>query len=451
MDTEFLARVQFALTIAFHYLFPPMSIGLSVLIILFLGAHLKTKDPIYHRIGKFLVKIFSLSFAVGVTTGLVMELQFGLNWSEFSRFIGDIASGLLGSETMIAFFIESTFLGILLFGWNRVSPVTHFISAIMVSVGAHLSATWIIMLNSWMNSPAGHRIVNTPYGPRAEVVDIWEVAFNPSTIERLSHVLTAAWLTGAFLFLSICCYYLLKKRHVEFAKKSLQLLFPYMAIVVILQTMSAHASATGLVHRQPEKLAALEGLFKTEEYSAMSLFGIVNEAEQRMDYELYIPGLLSLLAYNNFKTPVKGLDQFPKEDHPPVALTYYSYRTMLGMWGAIASIVAFGYYLMRKNRLWDHELYLKGAIPAFLIPQIANQAGWFSAEWGRQPWLVYGLLRRSEGFSKIVPAHEVLIGSVLFGAAYILVIILFVYLMIEKITHGPEEQHEESSITTQEV
>jgi cytochrome d ubiquinol oxidase subunit I len=449
MDTEFLARVQFALTIAFHYLFPPMSIGLSVLVVLFLGLHLKTQNPIYHRIGKFLVKLFALSFAIGVATGIVMEMQFGLNWANFSRFIGDVASGLLGSETMIAFFIESTFLAVLLFGWDKVSPKIHFLSAILVSVGAHLSALWIVMLNSWMNTPAGFQIVQTPQGPRAEVTDIWAVAFNPSAMERFSHVITAAWLTGGFLFLSICCYYLLKKRHIEFSKASLKVLMPYLAVVLLLQSMSAHASAVGVAHRQPEKLAALEGLFKTEPSSAMSLFGIVNEEEQKMDYELYVPGVLSFLVHNNFTTPVAGLDQFPKENHPPVRLTYYSYRTMLGVWGGIASVILLGYWLLKKEKIWEHTLYQKAAIGAFMLPQIGNQAGWFSAEWGRQPWLVYGLMRRSEGFSSSVPPYEILVGSIMFTVVYSIVIALTVYLMLEKINHGPEEAHETPMLTHQ--
>jgi len=223
MDVEMLARVQFAITVGFHFLYPPLSIGLSLFLIILQYNYIKTRQQLWANLVRFLIKIFALTFAVGVATGIVMEFEFGTNWERYSRFVGDVFGSPLAAEGVFAFFLESTFLGVLLFGWNKVKPRTHFISTIMVSLGAHLSAFWIIVANSWMQTPAGYKIVGEGASMRAEITDFWAMVFNPSTIDRYIHTIIAAWLTGAFLFFAINAYYMLKKRHIDMARPSFKI------------------------------------------------------------------------------------------------------------------------------------------------------------------------------------------------------------------------------------
>lgn len=438
MNPEFLARLQFALTISFHYLFPPLSMGLGILIVIAKGLHLKTKAIEHDKIARFLTRIFALTFAVGVATGVIMEFQFGMNWSGFSRFAGDISSALLSSETLIAFFLESTFLAILVFGWDRVSAKVHFFSAMMVALGAHISAFWILVFNSWMNTPAGYKLVDHAGAIRAEVDSLWDVVFNPSSIDRIAHTVLGAWLSGSFLVVSIASYYLIKKRHIEIAKKMMALSLSFATVTLVLQFVSGHQSGQRLAKYQPVKLAAMEGLYKTQEYSPMSLMGIIDDENETIKFNIEVPGGLSFLAHNNFKKPVMGLDQVAKEDRPPIAQVYYSYHLMLMMWGTMISLAGISLLAWKKNTLWENKWLLRGLAFSFLIPQLGNQAGWFAAEVGRQPWLVQGLLRRGEGFSKTVPPGEMLFGIIIFSLIFILLLGAFSYVMFKKVVQGPE-------------
>ena len=277
MDAMFLSRIQFAVTIAFHYLFPPLSIGLGLLLVFMEGLYLKTKNPLYHQMTRFWVKIFGLIFALGVASGIVMEFQFGTNWSTYSRYVGDVFGSALAAEGIFAFFLESGFLAILLFGWNKVKPKTHFFSTIMVCLGAHFSAVWIVVANSWQQTPAGHHIVQTETGFRAEIVDFWQMVFNPSSMDRLSHVYMGAWQAGAFFVLSVSAYYLLKKKHIEFSKTSFKIALVLAAFASTLQLVTGHSSAVGVSEHQPAKLAAMEAHYPENEPAPLYLFGWVNE------------------------------------------------------------------------------------------------------------------------------------------------------------------------------
>lgn len=440
MDPVILSRIQFALTIAFHYLYPPISIGLGVILVIMEGLYLKTRNKIYEQMTKFWVKIFGLVFAMGVATGIVMEFQFGTNWATYSRFVGDVFGSALAAEGIFAFFLESGFLAILLFGWNKVSPKVHFFSTVMVSLGSMFSAVWIVVANSWMQTPAGFHIVGTRSLARAEITDFWALVFNPSSMDRLSHVLSGCWQAGAWFVLSVSAYYLLKKQHVEFAKRSLTIGLGLAVFASIFQLGTGHASAITVSKYQPAKLAAFEGHFEAEAPGTLNLFGWVNEKAERVDFALGIPGALSFLVHFDFSKPLRGLKAFPREDWPPLQITFQAYHLMVAIGMALIGLSLLGLFLALRRRLFQSAWYLKLLVPAVLLPQIANQVGWAAAEVGRQPWIVYGILRTSEGASRNVPAGQILASLILFTLVYLLLFVLFIFLLDQKIRKGPVEE-----------
>lgn len=438
MDVVFLSRLLFGLNISFHYLFPPLSIGLGVILIIMEGTYLITKNPVYERMTRFWVKIFALIFAIGVATGLVQIFGFGTNWAAFSRFVGDVFGSILGAEGIFAFFLEAGFLAILLFGWERVSSKVHFLSTIMVTFGAHFSAVWIVIANSWMQTPAGHKIVGEGSARHAEMVNFWRVLNNPSAMDRLIHVIIAAWLTGAFLVISVSAYYLLKRRHVDLAHKSFRIGLIVATLAVVLQFFSGDSSARGVAVNQPIKLAAFEGVFETQTPSSLWVVGIVKEKEQRV-VGISLPGLLSFLVYRNFQEGVPGLDQFPRELWPPVHVVFQTYHGMIFMWVLMATGVILGLFAWKRGRILESKWTLRFLILSVIFPEIGNQLGWYSAEIGRQPWVVNGLLKTADGVTKNLSAAPVVFSLVLFSCIYALLFILFIYLLNHKIQHGPEE------------
>lgn len=439
MDVEILARLQFALTIMFHYIYPPLSIGLGVIMVIIEGMYLWTGDHLYRTTAQFWTKVFALTFAIGVATGIVMEFEFGTNWAAYSRYVGDVFGSALAAEGVFAFFLESGFLALLLFGWDRIGPRLHFFSTLMVALGAHFSAIWIVVANSWMQTPAGYHIVGEGMHARAEIIDFWAMVFNPSAMTRLLHTLIGCWLAGAFLVISVAAYYLLKGRHHSFARLSLKVGLFVASISVVLQAFSGDHSGEIVAKHQPAKLAALEGVFKTEKGAPLALFGIPNQAEGRLDYAVKIPKLLSWLAFGSFDAEVQGLDAIPKEDWPRVAITFSSFHLMLAMWGLMLATCLLGIYLWLKGRLLTSPWGLRLLMLSALYPQIGNQAGWVCAETGRYPWIVQGHLRISEGLSKAVSAQQVLGSIIMFGILYFFLLLLFLYLLNEKIKHGPSD------------
>lgn len=451
-DPEFIARLQFAFTVGFHFIFPPLSIGLGILLIIMEGLYLKTRNKLYENMTKFWVKIFALTFAVGVATGIVMEFEFGTNWATYSRFVGDVFGSALAAEGIFAFFLESGFLAILVFGWNKVSPKMHFFSTIMVTFGAHLSAVWIIVANSWQQTPAGFHLATYEIGgnvfTRAEITDFWAMVFNPSSMDRLFHTIVGSWMAGAFLVISVSAYYLIKRKHLDFAQKGLTISLIVATFASILQVFVGHSSAVGVAKNQPAKLAAFEAHYDSSAIAPLYLFGWVDDNNQKVDFGIQIPGLLSYLIYGDFNTKVKGLNAFIKEDRPPVNLVFQSYHFMVALGFLMIGLSVLGLFLLWRNKLFENKLILKILVPSVILPQLALQLGWISAEVGRQPWIVYGLLRTKDAFSKTVSSGEVWFSMILFTLIYILLFILFLFLLDRKIKHGPDEIGQNEDIYT---
>lgn len=439
MDVLILSRIQFAFTIGFHYIYPQLSVGISVLLVIIEGMYLLTKDEFYKQMAKFWVKIFALTFALGVATGIVMEFEFGTNWATYSRYVGDIFGSALAAEGIFAFFLESGFLAILLFGWNRVKPATHFFATLMVALGAHFSAIWITVANSWMQTPAGFHIVGEGMKARAEVTDFWAMALNPSSLDRIYHVYMGCWQSGAWLALSVSAYYLLKKRHAAFAQSTMKIGLLLAVVSSLLQLHSGSTSAEGVAKHQPAKLAAMEGHFPASAPAGMYLGGVVDVKGERV-YGVEVPGMLSWLVYGDPSAPVTGLNAFPPENRPPVQAVFQAYHAMIVIGMGLIGLSLLGMFLWWRGKLFDNKWVLRLFVIAVLGPQIANQLGWFTAEVGRQPWIVYNLLRTSEGLSKTVQANQVLASLILFSLVYVLLFALFIFLLDHKIRRGPVDE-----------
>lgn len=440
MDVELLSRLQFALTVSFHYIFPPMSIGLGLLMVIMEGLYLKTKNPQYEALAKFWTKIFAITFTIGVATGVVMEFEFGTNWATYSRFVGDIFGSPLAIEGLFAFALESTFLGILVFGWNKTKPRTHFIATLGVWLGSMLSAIWIVVANSWQQTPTGFQLVGEGMKVRAEITDFWAMVFNPSSVDRVMHVWLGAFLVGTFMVMAVHAWYLLKGRHIEISKKAFKIALVITAIVSISQLGSGHSSANIVAKHQPTKLAAMEGHWDPSAPADMYLFGYIDKKAEKT-VGLAVPGGLSFLIHQDFKAPVEGLKAVPKADRPgPLNIVFQSYHIMivLGMFFIGFSMIML--FLWWKGKLFEYKWVLWGTVFSVILPQICNQVGWYAAEIGRQPWIVHKLLRTSDALSKSVQAEHVIFSIILFAIIYIILFALFIYLLRKRILIGPEEK-----------
>lgn len=439
MDVEILSRIQFAFTVSFHYIYPPLSIGLGLIMVALEGQYLRTGNKEYHVLAKFWTKIFALTFGIGVATGIVMEFEFGTNWATYSRYVGDVFGSALAAEGIFAFALESGFLGVLLFGWNRVSPRVHFIATLGVWLGSMFSAVWIVVANSWQQTPAGFHVVGEGLDARAEITDFWAMVFNPSSVERLVHVWLGAFLAGAFLVLSVHAYYLLRNRHVELSKKAFKIALIVATIVSLGQLVAGHASADGVAENQPAKLAALEGHFEANAPADMYLMGWVDKESQQVT-GIPIPGGLSFLLHSDFNEPVTGLNAFPIEDQPPALnaiFQFYHFMVAFGM--LMIGLTLYASFQWWRGKLFEQRWLLWVFVFAVLLPNLANQFGWFAAEMGRQPWVVYGLLRTSDALSASVQANQVLFSLIMFFLIYALLFALFIYMLNKKIKHGPSE------------
>ena len=447
METEILARVQFALTIAFHYIYPPLSIGLGLLMVAFKGIYLRTGKKEYDTLARFWTRIFSLTFGLGVATGIVMEFEFGTNWATYSRYVGDIFGSALAAEGVFAFALESTCLGIVLFGWNKVKPIWHFLATLGVFLGSMCSAIWIVIANSWQQTPAGYVIAGEGMQAKAVITDFWAMVFNPSSIDRIWHVWQGAFLAGIFLVLSVHAWYLLKGRHVEISKKAFKVTLIIGTIVCLLQLVSGHSSADGVAKNQPEKLAAMEGHFKTGPGDAY-IIGWVDKKNEET-HGLSIPKGLSYMVHFNGDAPVTGLDQYPEEDRPgQVNAVFQFYHIMVAIGMFLIALTLYASFLLWRGKLYNKRWLLHIFVWSVLLPQIGNQVGWFAAEMGRQPWIVYKLLRTSEALSKSVSANQILFAIILFTVIYIILFALFIYLMNKKIVHGIDEHEGQEQLQT---
>ncbi|MHB8897883.1 MAG: cytochrome ubiquinol oxidase subunit I [Thermoguttaceae bacterium] len=467
-DVALLSRLQFAFTIMVHYLFPPLSIGLSVLLVVFEAIWLKTGDPGWHRLTRFWVKLFAVTFAVGVATGLVMEFQFGTNWAVYSRFVGDVFGSALAAEGIFAFFLESGFLAVLVFGWDRVGKKMHFFSTLMVSLGSIFSSIWIVVANSWQQTPAGHHFVAAARGERAEIVDFWSLVFNPSTLERLVHVWIGAMLTGTFFVMSISAYYLLKNRHVVFARRSFTVALILGTIAAVAAPISGDSSARLVAREQPSKLAAMEGLYETTHGpTPITVVGLPDQEARQVKYAIRIPAGLTLLTYRDTTTPVVGLDHFRPEDRPPVLIPFVGFHLMVAIGTLLVAMTLTALFFLWRGRLLEQRWLLWGFVLAIVPVYLANQAGWVVAEVGRQPWIVqaefapvlaarndpqifyryYQMdftapakgLRTHDAVSGVL-TREMVVGSLaMFGVIYLLLVMVWVFVLNTKIHAGPEE------------
>lgn len=444
MDVEILSRIQFAFTVSFHYIYPPLSIGLGLIMVILEGLYLRTKNEAYHILARFWTKIFALTFGIGVATGIVMEFEFGTNWATYSRYVGDVFGSALAAEGIFAFALESGFLGVLLFGWNRVSPLVHFIATLGVWLGSMFSAVWIVVANSWQQTPAGFHVVGEGMDARAEITDFWAMVFNPSSVDRLTHVWVGALLAGAFLVLSVHAYYLLRDRHVELSKKAFKIALAVATVLSLGQLLLGHKSADGVAVNQPAKLAAFEGHFDSLAVADMYLIGWVDKKTQEVT-GIGLPGGLSFLLHQDFSTPVTGLNAFP-EDERPTALNaifqFYHFMVAFGM--MMIALTLYASWQWWRGKLFEQRWLLWAFVFAVLLPNLANQFGWFAAEMGRQPWVVYGLLRTSDALSQAVTAEQVLFSLILFFFIYALLFVLFIYLLNKKIKAGPGSPSTES-------
>ena len=437
LDAEFLAKLQFAFTIMFHYIFPPFNIGLGLLLVIFESLFLISGEKIYETITRFWIKIFAACFSVGVATGIVMEFEFGTNWATYSRFVGDVFGSPLAAEGIFAFFLESGFLAILLFGWGRVKPWLHLFSTIMVAFGSIMSAFWIVAANSWQQTPVAYEIVEHAGMTRAIITDFWGMVFNPSSMIRFTHVIFGAFLQGSFLVMSVAAFYYLKNKYQHFAVRSFVIALILGCLTSILQLFIGHKHGEVVAQYQPAKLAGYEGLYQTSREAPLFLLGY-SDPEKKETIGIKIPGMLSYLVHGDKQTEVKGLSEFPESDWPPVGMIFQTYHLMvaLGMFFIVLTLLAFIYLL--KGKFFRQKWLLRIFVISVILPVFANQLGWVSAERGRQPWIVQDLLRTSEGISKSVSADEILTSLILFIVVYILLFLVWIYIMDKEIRHGPD-------------
>ena len=442
MDVATLSRIQFAITIMFHYLFPPLAIGMGAFLVFLEARYLKTRDVQYEVATKFWVKIFALNFALGVASGIVMEFQFGTNWAVYSRYVGDVFGSALAAEGIFAFFLESGFLAVLVFGWDKVSARMHFFATLMVALGSIFSAIWIVVAISWQQTPAGFVIRDfvTPAGivKRAELTDFWKVVFNPSAMDRLVHVLIGAFVLGSFFVLSISAFYLLKNRHVDFARKSFTTALVVAAVASVAILISGDSQGRLVARYQPAKLAAIEGIFKSTEAGApMHIFGIPDAKSGTVHWNVEIPGLLSFLVHRDLSKPVPGLDRF-EPDTPPVALPFFSFHIMVVLGIYFIVLTWYAVWSRWRGSLFDRKWLLWIFVFSVIGPFAANELGWITAEVGRQPWIVYNQLRTADAVSRSLNASQVVGSIIMFGVIYALLFALWIYLLNDKIQKGPE-------------
>ncbi|MFN2193611.1 MAG: cytochrome ubiquinol oxidase subunit I [Candidatus Promineifilaceae bacterium] len=452
MDALFLARSQFAITTVYHFFFVPLTLGLSIIVAIMETLYVRTNKDSYKRMTKFWGKLFVINFAMGVVTGIVQEFQFGMNWSEYSRFVGDIFGAPLAIEALLAFFLESTFLGIWIFGWDKISKRLHLLAIWLVAFASNLSALWILIANSWMQQPVGYVINNG----RAEMVNFAQVVFNPNIWTQFPHVISAGLATAAFFVLGISTYHLLRQDdNLAIYSRSFQIA----AIIGILGTvgviMTGHSQMQHLVDSQPMKVASAEALWDSEDPASLSLFTIGDTKNREDVFAIRVPGLLSLLALDQLYGEVQGINDLqaqyeaefgPGNYVPPVFITYWSFRAMVGAGFLMLAAVFYALLLVMGEQLGEQPRFFRVFIWLIPLPYIANTTGWLLTEFGRFPWIVYGLMKIADGVSITVPSWSVamtLIGYTLIYAA-LMVATIFLLAKYGRRGAGPEIPEEVS-------
>lgn len=430
-------RLHFAFTVTYHYLFPQLTMGLALLLVVFKTLALKTGDEHYNRVSRFWARVFGINFAMGVVTGIPMEFQFGTNWSEFSEAAGGVIGQTLAMEGVFAFFLESTFLGLFLFGEKKLGPKGHWFAALMIFIGSWLSGYFIIATDAWMQHPVGYSL-----GPDGEIVlsSFWALLFNPWAIWQYAHNMSASVITASFVVAAIGAFYLISGRHERHGRTFVRTGVLVGAIAAVVQLFPTGDVQGKMVARhQPTTLAAIEGLFETEEGAPLVLIGQPDMEKGRLDNPLVVPRALSFLTYQRWKAEVKGLDAFPEEDWPDnIPLIYYSYHIMVGLGTLFIALMAVSLWKLWRGTLFESRPVLWALMLGFPFPYIATAAGWITAEVGRQPWIIYGLMRTAEGASPTVSAGNGLFTLIGFMGLYTVLSILFLFLVFREIDRGPE-------------
>jgi cytochrome bd ubiquinol oxidase subunit I len=432
-----LDRIHFAFTIMYHYLFPQLTMGLALLIVALKTVALRRKDERYNQAARFWARIFAVNFLIGVVTGIPMEFQFGTNWSQFARVTGGVIGQPLAMEGVFSFFLESAFLGLFLFGEKRLSPLAHWASALLVCVGSWISGFFIIVTNAWMQHPVAYRLL--PNG-LFELTSFWGLLSNPWGLIQYAHNMSGAVVTGAFVMCSVGSFYVLEGRFSDYGK-----VFLRVGVIAGVLSCCAQIFPTGDMHgkyvarHQPAALAAMEGLFDTKRGAAMVLIGQPNEEQQTIDNPLAVNDVLSFLVYGTTKAEVTGLDKVPRDQWPePLPLLFYAYHIMVGLGTYFAAVMVVAGFLLWRGKLFTTRLVLWPLMLSFPLPYIANTAGWMTAEIGRQPWMVYGLVRTSQGYSKYVSSGNSLFTLIGFMGLYSVLSVLFILLIYRIVQRGPE-------------
>jgi len=440
-DALTVSRMQFAFTVTYHYLFPMLTMGLALLIFVLKSLYMRNHNELYNTAARFWGKIFAVTFVMGVVTGIPLEFQFGTNWAAFSEYAGDIIAQTLAMEGAFAFFLESAFVGLFLFGERRFGQRIHWFSSFMVFLGTWASGYFIIATNAWVQHPVGYRTLENG---NIVLDDYWAVLFNPWVFPQYAHNMGGAVVCGAFVVTGLGAYYVLARRHEEYGRiflkvgviagvlSSLWMLFP-----------SGHFQSEMVAEHQPVSLAAMEGLFESERQAGVVLVGQPDIENETIDNPIIIPRALSFLVYQNWNSEVKGLNAFPERNWPQnIPLLYYSYHVMVGLGTIFIGIMVLAAFLLWRGKLYNSRWILWILMLAIPFPFIANTAGWFTAELGRQPWLAYGLFRTEEGVSPLVSSGSVLFTLIGFAGMYLIMGLLYILLMVREVAHGPESEAE---------
>ena len=445
MDVLTLSRLQFAITSMFHFVFVPLTLGLSILVAFMEWRYVRTNDGMWLRMARFWGRLFLINFALGVVTGITLEFQFGMNWAEYSKYVGDIFGAPLAVEATLAFFLESVFIGVWIFGWDRVSKKVHAWAITIVAFATNLSALWILLANGWMQHPVGSKLVQISGNPlikeRAEMADFLAVLTNPYGVIKFFHTVLSGYVVAAFFVTGIAAWHLLRKNEAAFFSRSFRIAAVFGLVSGLLVMASGDFHGVEIAKVQPSKLAAMEAIWDTQRGAGMSLIVVPNSADEKNSIELFtIPKLASFLAYHDLNAEVKGLKSFPREMRPPVGLTFNSFRFMVGLGLLMFLLSAVAVWLSIRGRIESSPLFLKILVPAIALPYIAGQLGWIVAEVGRQPWIVYGMLKTSDAVSQSVTVTQVLISLIAFTAVYGGLGIVDAYLLVKYAKMGPEPE-----------
>jgi cytochrome d ubiquinol oxidase subunit I len=436
MDAVMLARLQFAITTIYHFFFVPLTLGLSLIVALMETLYVTTHREVYKQMTKFWGKLFVINFAMGVVTGIVQEFQFGMNWSEYSRFVGDIFGAPLAIEALMAFFLESTFLGIWIFGWDKLSKKMHAAAIWLVAIASNVSATWILIANSFMQQPVGYEINNG----RAEMTSFLELVLNPNLFVQLPHVILSGMVVSTFFVMGISSYHLLKKNNIDLFKRSFQIAAILAAMSTVMLIFNGHSQTQHVVETQPMKLASAEALWETEDPASLSLLTIGSLDQTREVFSIRIPGLLSFLAYNQWSGEVRGLNDLqeeysltygPRDYVPNLVITYWSFRIMVGIGFLLALMAVIAVVLVMGDFFEHPPKVLKLFLWAIPLPFLATSTGWLLTEVGRFPWIVYTLITIDQGVSQIVSPWQIWVSMIGFTLIYGVLMVANVYLLVK--------------------